>query len=199
MDNNTYLLVDDATGEAAIVDPSFDSRPIWNEIQSAGYHLAYVLNTHAHFDHIVENAYFVEQSDAPLALHPADLELLRLGPKQAAMFGMKIDASPEPALLLEHGQTIRLGDSELQVVYTPGHAPGHVSFLFDTTAIVGDCLFAGSVGRTDLPGASSDTLMKSIRTQLLVLPDETAVLPGHGKSTTIGRERRTNPFLAGLR
>jgi len=199
MDNNTYLIVDTVTQEAALVDPSFDSEAIWDEIQAQGYTLRYVLNTHAHFDHVVNNAYFVKKSGALLALHRNDLGLLHLLPSQAKMFGFHAEASPEPTLFLEAGQTLMLGETLIEVRFTPGHAPGHVTFLVEGVAIVGDCLFQGSIGRTDLPQSSFQTLMHSIKTQLLTLPDETPVYPGHGDTTTIGIERQTNPFLQELR
>lgn len=199
MDNNTYLIVDDATKEAALVDPSFDSEFIWEEIQGAGYSLRYILNTHAHFDHIVCNAYFAAKSLALLALHRDDLGFLRQLPKQAQMFGFSAEPSPEPTLFLEGGQTLTLGATQIEVRFTPGHAPGHVAFLLGGVVIAGDCLFKGSIGRTDLPQSSFQTLMHSIKTQLLSLPDETIVYPGHGEPTTIGEERRENPFLQELR
>jgi hydroxyacylglutathione hydrolase len=199
MDNNTYLIVDEATSEAALVDPSFDSETILPDIQTEGYRLRYILNTHAHFDHIMGNAYYAEQTGAPIALHHDDLELLRALPEQGRMFGFSATPSPEPTIFLEDGMTLQLGDTSIRVLFTPGHAPGHVTFLIDDVAIVGDCLFHGSIGRTDLPGGSLQTLMHSIRTRLLTLPDETQVLPGHGALTTIGAERKSNPYLQGRR
>lgn len=195
MDNNTYLIVDAPTGEAALVDPSFDSEAIWPQIQAMGVSVRYVLNTHAHYDHVLGNAFYVEATGAALALHRDDLPLLRMLPEQGRMFGVEVTASPEPTLWLEEGRSLILGETRIQVLHTPGHSPGGVTFLLDDSAIVGDCLFAGSIGRTDLPAASFQTLMHSIRMKLMTLPDETHVLPGHNALTTIGVERRTNPFL----
>jgi hydroxyacylglutathione hydrolase len=195
MDNNTYLIVDEASKEAALVDPSFDSETILPVITRSGYTLRYILNTHAHFDHILGNAYFAAQTGAPIALHRADLELLRALPEQGVMFDLSVTPSPDPTIFLEDGQTLPLGETRIAVLFTPGHSPGHVTFVVDNTAIVGDCLFRGSIGRTDLPGGSLQTLMHSIDTRLLTLPDDTRVLPGHGEPTTIGTERRTNPYL----
>ncbi len=195
MDNNTYLIVDEATQQAAIVDPSFESEKLIPEIREAGYKLRYLLNTHAHFDHIIGNAAFSEAFDIPIALHKEDLKLLQALPIQGKRFGLELTASPEPTIFLEEGQTLTLGETEIRVVCTPGHSPGSVTFLLEEVAIVGDVLFEGSIGRTDLPGASLPILMESIREKLLTLPDETQVLPGHGEATSLGHERRTNPYL----
>ena len=195
MDNNTYLICDGATKLAAIVDPSFDSDKLLPEIISEGWDIRYILLTHAHFDHCIENAFYVRETDALLALHRGELELLRMLPQQAEMFGFTAEPSPEPTLFLEEGQTLRLGDTEIKVLLTAGHSPASVTFEVGNELIVGDALFAGSVGRTDLPGSSWQTLLHSIKTQLLTQPDDTIVWPGHGEPTTIGKERATNPFL----
>jgi hydroxyacylglutathione hydrolase len=195
LDNNTYLLVDKPSGAAAIVDPSFGSAPIWEEVVANGWKLAWVLNTHAHIDHVVENALFTERSEAPLALHSDDLPLLRVLPMQAGWLGVEPPAYVEPTHLLTDGETIALGESVLTVALTPGHSPGSVSFVGAGFVLSGDALFAGSIGRTDLPGGNHAQLIEAIRTRLLSLPDETAVYPGHGPTTTIGEERRSNPFL----
>lgn len=197
LDNNTYLLLDEATGEAAIVDPTFDSRPIWDKASQEGWRITLVLNTHAHLDHVVENAFFCERSGAPLALHRDDASLLEALPMQAAWMGSSSPAPWAPTRWLEPGEVIEIGQSRIRVVFTPGHSPGSVSFVGDTFAIVGDVLFNGSIGRTDLPGGDPVQLMASIEAELLTLPDSTRVYPGHGPETTIGRERSGNPFLAG--
>lgn len=198
MDNNTYLLIDEATRDAALVDPSFDSKKLWDDIQARNVNMRYILNTHAHFDHIIGNAFWVEKTGAPLALHRDDLDRLRSLPEHARRYRFEAMPSPDPSIFLEEGQTLTLGSTPIRVVHTPGHSPGSVTFLFDDVAIVGDVLFAGSIGRTDFPGCSLQTLLHSIRTQLLTLPDTTQVLPGHNEPTTIGQERASNPHLAGL-
>lgn len=198
MSNNTYLIVDHATREAAIVDPSFGSEELLPKIRQSDFTLCYVFNTHAHFDHMIGNAFYAAACGIPLALHRDDLALLQALPEQALMFGYAVEPSPEPSIWLEEGSPIRLGETEIGVLHTPGHSPGSVTFLVGDAAIVGDCLFAGSIGRTDLPMASQQTLLHSIRTRLLTLPDPTRVLPGHNDLTTIGVERATNPFLRGL-
>ena len=187
MGNNTYLIVDEATRDAALVDPSFDSEELWPEIQKLGVTLRFLLNTHAHFDHVIGNAFYSAKTGVPIALHRADLPLLRALPEQGRMFGFDVDASPDPTIWLEDGKPLTLGGTRIAVLHTPGHSPGGVTFLVGDAAIVGDCLFAGSIGRTDLPGASLQTLLHSIQTRLLTLPDSTRVLPGHE------RVRRSEP------
>jgi hydroxyacylglutathione hydrolase len=195
LDNNTYVVTDDAGTAAAIVDPAFDSQGVWDAVVRRGLSVAWVIDTHAHLDHVAENAFFTERSGAPLALHADDLPLLRAVREQAAWFNIEPPALVEPGRLLADGDTIALGGEELRVVHTPGHSPGGVCLLAADFAIVGDVLFAGSVGRADLPGGDMDVLLQSIRARLLVLPDSTTVYPGHGPQTTIGIERRTNPYL----
>lgn len=195
LDNNTYLVADEDSGQAAVVDPSFESETVWDAAMRAGWTIAWVLNTHAHLDHAVLNAWFVERSGAPLALHSDEVGMLEAMPQQAAWFGLDPPPMPAPGRLLTDGDTVELGGGRLAVVHTPGHSQGGVCFLGPGFAIVGDVLFAGSIGRTDLPGGDMEILIESIRTRLLTLPDDTVVYPGHGDSTTIGRERRTNPFL----
>lgn len=195
LDNNTYLIVDDETQQAAIVDPSFDTKRIWPEIGRMELTLTHVLCTHAHIDHVVENAYFVEQSGAPLWLHPDDLGLLRAMPEQAAWMGMEPPAPCRPSSLFSDNQEIAIGNGTIKVVHTPGHSPGSVSLIGDGWVISGDALFAGSIGRTDLPGGSYNTLIQAIKTRLLTLSDNTVVHPGHGQDTTIGAERRVNMYL----
>jgi glyoxylase-like metal-dependent hydrolase (beta-lactamase superfamily II) len=156
----------------------------------------HVLLTHAHFDHIGAAAEVVKASGAPLALHPGDLPVLQAG-GGALFFGFQPPPIPAEVARLAAGQEIGVGELTLRVLHTPGHSPGHVTFyapaegaLFD-----GDVLFAGGIGRTDLPGGSFEVLMRSIGEQLMTLPDDTAVYPGHGPATTIGHERRSNPWL----
>jgi glyoxylase-like metal-dependent hydrolase (beta-lactamase superfamily II) len=195
LDNNNYVLVDESTGEAALVDPSFESRPAWDAIQRAGWKITWLLNTHAHIDHVVENAFFAEQTGAPLALHDADLPLLHAMEAQARWMGVPAPAVIQPAYSFTDGEEIAIGGERIRVAHTPGHSPGSVSLIGDGFVLGGDVLFAGSIGRTDLPGGNLDTLIDTIRTRLYALPDDTRVYPGHGPATTIGHERRTNPFV----
>lgn len=193
---NCYLAGCEETGAGVIIDPGDEAERILAEVEAAGLTITHILNTHAHFDHIMANAPLVEALGAPLALHPLDLPLLRQN-GGAALFGLEAPPSPEPDLLLAEGDTISFGNYTLQVLYTPGHTPGHVSFYEPTAKIIfdGDVLFADGIGRTDLPGGNFETLLHSINEKLMVLPDDTTVCSGHGPLTTIGRERAGNPWL----
>ncbi|MCS6861362.1 MAG: MBL fold metallo-hydrolase [Abditibacteriales bacterium] len=196
MDNGVYLIIDEATQRAALVDPSFESEFILDVIRERGLTLEWILNTHGHYDHVVNNAFFKRATGAPLAIHADDVPFLEDMRGQAMWMGMEhVEDSPPPDRLLEEGDVVQVGNLYLHVRHTPGHSPGGVTFVAQTVAIVGDVLFAGGIGRTDLPGGDAETLFHSIRTQLFTLPDDTIVLPGHGPSTTIGHEKRTNPFL----
>jgi glyoxylase-like metal-dependent hydrolase (beta-lactamase superfamily II) len=193
---NCYIVGCSETGEGVIIDPSDEAERILAEVEAAGLTIKYVLNTHAHFDHILANGAVVKATGAPLALHPLDLPLLRA--KGGAMFfGLDAPQSPEPDMELAEGDTIEFGTHTFEVLFTPGHTPGHVSFYDRRHNIIfdGDVLFAGGIGRTDLPGGDYETLMHSIAEKLMPLPDKTTVCSGHGPITTIGRERASNPWL----
>jgi len=197
---NAYLIVDSASSVAAVIDPSWDGHLILEEAQRRGWRIAHMWYTHAHFDHI-GGAGAIADGLNPLplvALHPADHDLWKAaggGP----MFGFKIDPGPEPTIDFTHGQILRLGDNMIEVRCTPGHTPGHVVLYCKdlNVCFCGDLVFAGSVGRTDLPGSSWETLVDSIQNQIYSLPDETRLLPGHGPETTVGDEKKSNPFVRG--
>jgi len=193
---NCYLVGCEETKEGVVIDPGDEAGRLLAEIEAVGLTIKYVLNTHAHFDHILANGDIVRATGAPLALHPLDLPLLRAS-GGAAFFGMEVPPSPEPDMELAEGDTISFGKHSFQVLFTPGHTPGHVSFYEAGQGVIfdGDVLFAGGIGRTDLPGGSYETLMHSINEKLMVLPDETVVCSGHGPITTIGQERAGNPWL----
>lgn len=180
-------------GDALVIDPGEATPELKEYLNNCSVKM--VINTHCHCDHCGGNAEIVALTGAPLVCHEADLPLLHSLPEQGRMFGVPFPASPEPDRFLEHGDTIAFGSRVFEVRHTPGHSPGHVVLVTDGVALVGDVLFAGSIGRTDLPGGSMNQLLKSIREQLLVLPDDTVVYSGHGPETTIGEERRSNPFL----
>ncbi len=196
MDNGVYLVIDPDSRECAIVDPGLESERIWDVIANSNLTLRYILNTHGHFDHAFNNAFFAEKSGAGVWLHPADLALLGNLVASGKRFGLDAKPSPEPAWQLKDGLELLLGkDTAVVVKHTPGHTPGSVSFLVEGGALVGDTLFAGSIGRFDGQGGSGRQLVASVRTKLFVLPDETQVYPGHGEPTTIGREKTYNPFF----
>ena len=197
MDNGVYVLYDEEEGSAAIVDPSFDYEPVLAFVRSGGRRLEAIVNTHGHFDHVVGNAAFKALAPkAPLYLHPADAYLLAAAPDSAARFGLSAPPSPPPDRAFSEGEDVELAGVTWQVFHVPGHSPGSVCLYRPGILIGGDVLFQNSVGRTDLPGGDGALLLKGIREKLLVLPDDTVVYPGHGRTTTIGRERAYNPFLA---
>ncbi|MCC7339602.1 MAG: MBL fold metallo-hydrolase [Bryobacterales bacterium] len=195
---NASLLGDEETREAVVIDPGEQPRALIDAIRDGEWRVKEILFTHAHIDHVAGALEVQQLTGAPVAMHPADLGLYDSLAEQAAWIGMPTPPRVEIAHWLEEGEVLECGSVRLKVLFTPGHAPGHVSFyLADQAMIVSaDVLFRASIGRTDLPGGNHSQLLESIRTQLLVLPDETRVIPGHGPATTIGLERRTNPFLA---
>ncbi|MBI5934104.1 MAG: MBL fold metallo-hydrolase [Chloroflexi bacterium] len=197
---NAYLIADPDTRDAAVIDPSWDGKRILSEAQTRGWRIAHLWYTHAHFDHIGGAAEIADAlNPLPLvALHPNDHVLWRAG-GGGALFGFKIDPGPEPTIDFTHGQILKLGSAQLEVRFTPGHTLGHC-VLYCAEAKVcfcGDLIFAGSVGRTDLPGGNWDTLEQSVREQIYTLPDETRLLSGHGPETTVGDEKKFNPFVRG--
>jgi glyoxylase-like metal-dependent hydrolase (beta-lactamase superfamily II) len=197
LQENCYIVMDEATHEAVVVDPGDDAPLIVAAITRMGAKPIAILNTHCHFDHVGAVNAIRKEYSIPFYIHPEDREMLEHAALSAQGFGMSLE-QPETDRFIREGETFKVGQSALAVRFTPGHCPGHITLVGDGNAFVGDVLFAGSVGRTDFPGTSWPVLAESIKTQLLTLPDDTVVLPGHGPSTTIGRERRTNPFLQDL-
>jgi hydroxyacylglutathione hydrolase len=200
LENNTYLIADEHTRQAAVIDPSFGSKRAAEEILQHGYKLVGIWLTHAHFDHVagVQELLDAFGDEIPVGLHPSDTPLWKHA-GGAAMFGFDLKPGPEPKLRLRHGQILSLGQSSFEVRHTPGHSPGHVVFYCaeDRVVFCGDLIFQMGVGRTDLPGGSYATLLESIRKQVMPLPQETRLLSGHGNETTVGDERAKNPFVAG--
>jgi glyoxylase-like metal-dependent hydrolase (beta-lactamase superfamily II) len=195
LQSNCFIIGDEESGEAVIIDPGGDGDLILNTANRRPWKVKAILNTHAHFDHIAANAVVRKGTGAPLMAPRADTPFMEQAHVSARIYGLEVDASPPPDRLLEDGDTIDLGDEKIAVISTPGHTPGGATFVTSIGIFPGDALFAGSIGRTDLPGGDYDTLINSIKTRILSLDDETPVYPGHGPATTVGRERADNPFL----
>jgi len=198
---NAYLVANSETREAVVIDPSWDGHIILDSAKKRGWRIGHMWYTHAHFDHI-GGAGAIADALNPLplvALHPNDHVLWRAG-GGGAIFGFDIDPGPEPTIDFEHGQILRLGDVEFEVRFTPGHTLGHCILYVASAGICfcGDLIFAGSVGRTDLPGGDWNQLVESIKTQVFTMPDDTRLLSGHGPETTVEEEKTSNPFVGGM-
>lgn len=195
---NAYLAICEETGRCALVDPGAEPARLLAAAAGEGARIESILLTHAHIDHVGGVAAAARATGAPIYLHPADAPLYVAAPEQALAFGVEIELPPQPDHELQDGQILQVGAAQLEVRHTPGHSPGHVCLIGDGFALVGDCVFAGSIGRTDLPGGDYRKLLEAIQEKLLTLPDDTVLHPGHGPATTVGRERLANPFLTGV-
>lgn len=193
---NCYIVGCEETQEGVVIDPGGHAESILASLGNRGLTIRYVLNTHCHFDHIGANAEIVAATGAQLAVHAAELPLLKAG-GGAALFGIPVSESPMPDVELVDGQLLEVGKLRFRVLHTPGHSPGGVTFHLEEQGVAfdGDVLFADGVGRTDLPGGDWETMLRSIREVLFALPDATVIYPGHGPRTTVGRERAHNPWL----
>lgn len=192
---NCYVLGCENSREGVVVDPGDDTDRILDAVSRHGLKVVAVINTHGHFDHTGGNQRIITETGAGLLIHELDAPMLARAVDTAAMFGLTAENSPPPSRFLTEGEFVAFGDYRLRVLHTPGHTLGGCSLHLEGMVFTGDTLFADSVGRTDFPGGSSVALGKSIREKLLILPDDTIVYPGHGPSTTIGRERKHNPYL----
>jgi len=192
---NCYLVVDEQARECAVVDPGEEAGLILHKLAATGAKPVAIWLTHAHIDHVLGVGRVAAETGVPVWLHPADRPLYDAVPQQAEWFGLRAPTLPPPDREFTHGDTVRVGDVSFQVRHTPGHSPGSVSLVGPGVVLGGDVLFAGSIGRTDLPGGSIEQLTVSIRERLFGLGDDCRVLPGHGPETTLGIERRTNPFV----
>ena len=192
---NCFIVACQRTGEAAVIDPGGEGEKILQLADQEGFDIRMIVNTHGHFDHIGANRHIVEKTGAELLIHADDLPLLQNARSHAEVYGLSVSPSPEPDRLLSQGDSVQFGDLSFSVLHVPGHSPGGICLYGDDHLFVGDVLFSGSIGRTDLPGGDFDALLHGVRERLFALPDETIVHPGHGPDTTIGRERRMNPFV----
>lgn len=192
---NCFILGCENTKEAVVIDPGDDADKILMALAKAELKVKYLINTHGHFDHVGGNKRMKEATGAPIAIHSGDEPMLMELSRSAAMFGLSAENSPPADLVLKDGDEISFGEITLKVIHTPGHSQGGVCLHTPGHLFAGDTLFAGSIGRTDLPGGDYDTLISSIKTKLLCLDEDTVVYTGHGPETSIGNEKRMNPFL----
>ena len=193
---NCYLVVDEKSNRAVIVDPGGEGDRLIAAIEESGAELEAVWVTHAHVDHVGSIASVKERWNVPVYLHPLDRRLYEAAARQAEVYGIPFEEPPPPDREFSDGQQLKVGDAEMTVMHAPGHAPGHVVIHGNGIAFVGDCLFAGSIGRTDLPFSNPPQLAATLE-KIATLPPETVVYPGHGVETTIGEEKQSNPFLNG--
>jgi glyoxylase-like metal-dependent hydrolase (beta-lactamase superfamily II) len=191
LETNCYVVSDSETGDACVIDPGADAETIKRYIRRNGLNLRFVINTHGHGDHIAANC----RLGAPVYIHRLDADFLTdpaLNLSKMFLFGI---TSPKASRLLEDGDTLELGRLRLEILHTPGHSPGSISVKLDGVVFTGDALFAGGIGRTDLPHGDTGLLMRSITGKLFTLSDDTRIYPGHGPQSTIGEEKRSNPFF----
>jgi hydroxyacylglutathione hydrolase len=196
---NCYIIGDEASGVGALVDPGDEAARIAMAVEGTGLEIGSIIVTHTHIDHVGAVVALVDEYTCPVLMHAEAEPMLEQLPTQAMMMGLRFGKVPTVDRYVEDEEILEVGDLRLRSLYTPGHAPGHLAFYLEDEGLVlsGDALFAGSVGRVDLPGGSMEVLMRSIEERLLTLPDQTVVCSGHGPRTTIGNERASNPFLQG--
>ena len=195
---NCFIVACPHTRAALVIDPGDEGERILATIRGGGWTVERIVNTHGHFDHIGANRALVAATGAELLIHELDLPLLARAESHARIYGLNSEPSPPPDRLLQDGDTVPFGALSCRVIHLPGHSPGGIALFCGGHLFAGDVLFAGSIGRTDLPGGDHDTLVSGIRARLWCLPGETVVHPGHGPDTTIAREMRSNPYVAGM-
>lgn len=191
---NCYILGCEQTKEAVVIDPGDEAKRILSDLQKQALQLKTIINTHGHFDHVGANKALKDLTGAPVLIHRSDAPMLSHLSASAGMWGMRAKDSPADQFIKD-GDRISFGQITLEVIHTPGHSPGGISLYTPKVLFVGDTLFAGSIGRTDFPGGDYDLLISCVRNRLFVLGDEVKVYPGHGPDTTIGYERKYNPFF----
>ncbi len=200
LEENCYLVIDETTNRAVLIDPGDEPERILEALHASGAALESIWITHAHFDHVGGLAGVLRAHPVPVYMHPLDTPLYAQAVDSALRYGIRIETPPAPDKGLdkglEEGDRVKVGSLELSVMHVPGHAPGHVAFYNDRVVFGGDCLFAGSIGNTSVEYGNRETLNASLL-RIVALGDDLVVLPGHGRETTIGRERATNPFLLG--
>ncbi|MCP4688891.1 MAG: MBL fold metallo-hydrolase [Desulfobacterales bacterium] len=195
---NCFILGCEETGVAAVIDPGDEADRILMTLAEDKLTVKYIIDTHGHFDHVGANKRMKEATGAEILIHPLDAPMLSQLSASAGAWGMSAEDSPEPDRTIDEGDEITFGNITLKVIHTPGHTLGGISLYTDNSVFVGDTLFAGSIGRTDFPGGNFETLKSSIQDKLFTLGDDVTVYTGHMGNTTIGSEKRTNPFV-GLR
>jgi len=193
---NCYVLGCERTKEAAVIDPGGDVDKILMTLAKDKLRCVYIINTHGHFDHTGDNKRLKEVTGAKLVIHRADAPMILDQGSSGSLWGMEVEDSPPPDLYVEERDVITFGDISLQVLHTPGHSPGGISLVSDKMVFVGDTLFAGSIGRTDLPGGDYEELIRNVKEKIFPLGDDVLIYPGHGPKTTVGREKKSNPFFA---
>lgn len=192
---NCYIIGCEKTKFGAVIDPGDDAPLIIDAIQRHQFHIQYILLTHGHVDHLAHVVKIKKETGAAFLMHPDDAFLLKGLFAQALMFGLPNPGNPRPDRFVSDGEEIALGTLKINVLHTPGHSPGSVTYQIEDKLFVGDLIFSGSIGRTDLPKGDFQTLIDSVRTKIFTLPDETIIYPGHGPETTVGQEKATNPFF----
>jgi len=194
---NCFVLGCEKTREAAVIDPGDEDERILMALADEKLTLKYIINTHGHFDHVAANKAMKDATGAKILIHEEDAPMLSHLSSMAVSFGLSAEDSPPPDQMINDGDVIKFGEISLKVIHTPGHSRGGVSLFCENDKILfaGDTLFAGSIGRTDLPGGDYGTLIKNVREKLFPLGDDVRVFPGHGPETTIGTEKKINPFF----
>ena len=192
---NCFICGCSKTKEAVVIDPGGDADTILLSLAESKLKVKYIINTHGHFDHVSANGKMKDATGADILIHPLDASMLEKLSSNAAFFGVSVENSPPCDQTLEEGDTVSFGDITLKVIHTPGHTPGGISLYTNGIVFVGDTLFAGSIGRTDFPGGDFNTLISSIKTKLFNMEDDIRVFSGHGPETSIGVEKRHNPFV----